>query len=141
MLSVKEYAEKHGVSTQSVYKMMQTHRIELDGHIVKQGKTRYLTDEAIEILEKYRMASQVVVKQVEDQAKIEELKQQIADLQGKILSQSEELVVAYKKIADQAKLLGQIEERETYHQKQIVDLNIKLEEERNKGFFKRLFGF
>lgn len=140
MLSVKEYAEKHGVSTQSVYKMMQTHRIELDGHIVKQGKSRYLTDEAVEILESYRMASQVVVKQMEDQTKIEELKQQIAELQAKILSQSEDLVEAYKKLSDQSKLLGQIEERESYHQKQIIDLEIALDEEKNKSFFKRLFG-
>lgn len=140
MLSVKEYAEKHGVSTQSVYKMMQTHRIELDGHIVKQGKARYLTDEAVEILESYRMASQVVVKQMEDQTKIEELKQQIAELQAKILSQSEDLVEAYKKLSDQSKLLGQIEERESYHQKQIIDLEIALDEEKNKSFFKRLFG-
>lgn len=80
MKTVKEYAEIKGVSHQAVYKMLQVHKDELEGYIIKRGRTRFLTDEAIDILEKYRESNPVIVDQVHSRERIEELENNIKRL-------------------------------------------------------------
>lgn len=80
MKTVKEYAEIKGVSHQAVYKMLQVHKDELEDYIIKRGRTRFLTDEAIDILEKYRESNPVIVDQVHSRERIEELENNIKRL-------------------------------------------------------------
>lgn len=80
MKTVKEYAEIKGVSHQAVYKMLQVHKDELEDYIIKRGRTRFLTDEAIDILEKYRESNPVIVEQVHSREQIEELENNIKRL-------------------------------------------------------------
>ena len=70
MITIKDYAQQQGISHQAVYQMLGTHKDELDPHIVKQGRTRFLTDEAVEILEKYRQQAPIVMERQDQVARI-----------------------------------------------------------------------
>lgn len=80
MLTVKQYAESKGVTHQSVYKQLQTHADELEPHIIQKGRTRYLTQEAVEILEKYRESNVQIIERTNDKEKIAELEETIKRL-------------------------------------------------------------
>lgn len=163
MKSVKEYAKMKGVTHQSVYKMIGTHKNELEPYIVHQGRTRYLTDEAIAILERYRDANPVIVNQTNDKERIEELETTIKqmlvrenELQREVAEANKELRRDAELRAEQAKLIATAEasklllEEKTNRLKETEDkLHFEsqradraeeaLEAERNKTFFQRLF--
>jgi len=116
MITIKEYAERKGVSHQSVYKQLQTHADELAEFIVTKGRTRYLTDEAIGILEQYRETNPQVVEKTNYQEKIEDLEREIEIMRKNQLilehekaALSMELKEAYKEKAEQAKLIADAE--------------------------------
>lgn len=116
MKTVKEYAEMKGVSHQAVYKMLQVHKDELEDYIIKRGRTRFLTDDAIAILEKYRESNPVIVDQVHSRERIEELENTIKqmlvrenELQREIAANNKELREMAELRATQAKLIAEAE--------------------------------
>lgn len=116
MITIKEYAEQKGVSHQAVYKQIQTHLGELEEHIITQGRTRYLTDEAVAILEKYRDTNVQIIERTNDKELIAELKQNIEkllqrenELEREKSSLSIELKEVYKKQAEDARLVASAE--------------------------------
>lgn len=76
MITIKDYAKQQGISHQAVYQMLATHGEELESHIVKQGRTRFLTEEAVAILEKYRNQAPIVMERQDQVARIKELEQE-----------------------------------------------------------------
>ena len=76
MITIKDYAMQNGISHQAVYQMLGTHKEELDPHIVKQGRTRFLTDKAVEILEQYRQQATIVIDRQDQTERIKELEQE-----------------------------------------------------------------
>ena len=96
MITIKDYAKQNGISHQAVYQMLGTHKEELDPYIVKQGRTRFLTDEAIEILEKYRQQAPIVMERQDQTAQIEELKRE----RDNLLIQTADLGVRLANLAD-----------------------------------------
>lgn len=80
MISIKDYAQENGVSYEAVRQQVVRYKEELAGHIRKQGRTQYLDDVAVAILNDHRAQNPVVVynkdagEQLRSlQAKVEEL--------------------------------------------------------------------
>lgn len=116
MKTIKQYAEMKGVSHQSVYKMLQTHKDELEPHIVTQGRTRYLTDEAVVILESYRESNPVIIDRTNDKERIDELENTIKqmlirenELQREIAENNKELRRYAELRAEQAEQIATAE--------------------------------
>lgn len=142
LVSIKDYAKNKGVTHQSVYQMMKTHEEELKNYIVKQGRTRYLTEEAIEILEKYSNV-QVVIERAEYHEEVERLKEENKNLLIKVAAQADKIAELSEWKADQSLLIAEahqtkilLEEKKS----EIQELKEELEKEKNKGFFARLLG-
>ena len=156
LVSIKDYAKNKGVTHQSVYQMMKTHEEELKDYIVKQGRTRYLTEEAIEILEKYSNV-QVVIERAEFHEEIERLKEENRNLLIKVAAQADKIAELSEWKSDHAVMIAEanqnkllLEEKTKQFDKlkadnrQLTDelaiTKQELEHERNKGFFAKLFG-
>lgn len=107
MISIKDYAEQKGVTTQAVYKQLQTHSVELKGCIVKQGRTRYLTDEAVAILNQYRESSPQVIERTNDRELIEQLRMENKNLLIKIAAQADKIADLSDWKSEQALLIAE----------------------------------
>lgn len=106
MKSIKAYAEERNISHQAVYQMMATHKEELKEHIIKDGRTRYLTPEAEAILDKYRNKSAIVVEAQNNSAEIEQLKIEKENLLIKVAAQADEIAELSKWKADNSVALA-----------------------------------
>lgn len=157
MKLIKDYANERGISHQAVYKLIETHKIELQQHIVKQGRTRFLTPKAEEILDSYRNKSQIVIEKAESNDEIEQLRQENRNLLLKITEQANKIAELSEWKADNSVLIAEananiklLEDKNARisdleaNNKQISDeLSITKEElkkERNKSIFARIFG-
>lgn len=114
MITIKEYAESHGKSVQSVYKQMKSkeNATLLDGHIVVEKinnkNVKMLDDVAVQILDDASKQSIQVVLQNEDKETIERLEEENKKLLLKIASLQEELINTQKELnneKDNVKLL------------------------------------
>ena len=135
MISIKDYAELKGVSTQAVYKQLQTHDTELKGHIVKQGRTRYLTDEAVAILDKYREASPQIIERSNDRELIEQLEIENKNLLIKIAAQADKIAELSDWKADQALLIAEAGQKQLLLEeriRQVEDLEEAVREAEKK---------
>lgn len=106
MLTIRDYAKSRHISYEAVRQSIKRHKDELSEHISKQGKTQYLSDTAVEILDKYRLKGNVSVydRTVEDTTEadtVDLLKNQIIILQQKIIELQNESKIG---IEAQAKL-------------------------------------
>lgn len=84
MLSIKDYAERKGVSTQAVYKQLKTHEKALEGHIQKISGKRYLDDEAVAYLDAQSESTPSVIVQNGTDELIEELRAENERLKLKV---------------------------------------------------------
>ena len=92
MVTIKEYAEIKGVSTQAVYKQLKTHEKALQGHVQKIKGTRYLDDEAVAYLNKQSESSPAVVIQTDNEELLEALKVENENLKIKIMELQDQLI-------------------------------------------------
>ena len=158
MITVKEYAKNVGKSQQAVYKQLNSkkNKIRLDGHIIKQNGTSYLDDEAVEILNESRQATVVLMEQEKDE-EIERLKEEKENLLLKIAMQADKIAELSEWKSDHAVMIAEannnkllLEEKSKQYDelkadnRQLTDelaiTKQELEQERNKGFFAKLFG-
>lgn len=118
MISIKDYAKEKGVTTQAVYKQLQTHSTELKGHIVKQGRTRYLTDEAVAILDQYRESSPQIIERSNDRELIEQLRQENKNLLILNAEQANKIATLADWKAEQALLIAEAKQKQLYLEEQ-----------------------
>lgn len=89
MITIKDYAKSRNISYEAVRQSIKRHKAELAEHISKQGKTQYLNDIAVGILDKYRNKGTVSVSVFEqsesNQELIDGMKNQIILLQQQII--------------------------------------------------------
>lgn len=115
LITIKEYANKKNVSYEAVRKQIQKYKDnELKKHIIKQNKTQYLDEYAVEFLDNRRRESPIMVVQMD---KDEELKR--LEVENKLLMvKVAELQEALLREKDQVKALQEdkimlLEERST----------------------------
>lgn len=117
MITVKEYADKNGVTAQSVYKRINSKKLKdrLKGHIVIEYGVKCLDDVAIEILNETKKVSTntlSVVKNKENKEELEKLKEENTRLKDELIAKQnkyenvlEQLLIAQKQIAEKDKQL------------------------------------
>jgi hypothetical protein len=140
-ISISEYAKSKGVSTQAVYKQLKSHESKLQGLIITASGKRWLSPDAVKILDAASKSSPIVLVDEADKIKLEEAEQRIRDLeeqlqivQNKVLTAQETIIslqqskIDYITIHERSKLL--LEQKETEIQ------NLK-----NRSLWRRLFNF
>lgn len=83
-LTINEYAQTKGVSTQAVYKQLKAHEWELSGKIINREGKRWLSPEAIEILDKASKTSAPIIIDSIDKSKLEDAERRIQELQEQL---------------------------------------------------------
>lgn len=153
MITVKEYADKNGVTAQSVYKRINSKKLKdrLKGHIVIEYGVKCLDDVAIEILNETKKVSTntlSVVKNKENKEELEKLKEENERLKDELIHKQnkyenvlEQLLIAQKQIAEKDKQL--LEYQNTEKEKEMKEPD-KTEpenqnEEKKGNWFTRLF--
>ena len=100
MVSLKDYAKESGVTYEAVRQQVKRYSADLEGHIHQQGRTQYLDDAGVAILDSHRAQRPMVIYEADYDRELRQKEQEV-----KILN--EELKEAYK---EQAQLLRQIGE-------------------------------
>ena len=161
MVSIRDYAKMNNVSYEAIRQQVKRYEDELNGHIIKQNRTQFLDDVAVDILDQHRKENPVVIinkdtdsrlKQLEDENKNllikvaqqadkisqlnEDLKNKIEQMTSLLLENNEKTFLLEQK-KDHAEQLNR-EKKEQLNE--IEMLKNELEKEKNKGFFARLFG-
>lgn len=101
-MTIREYADSRQVTYEAVRQLIKKLSGELDGHITKQGRTRYLDNEAVRILDDRRKGSRVSVikaKVTENEDTIDQLKNEIILLQKQLLEAKDTLRLASENVA------------------------------------------
>lgn len=151
MITVKEYADKNGVTAQSVYKRINSKKLKdrLKGHIVIEYGVKCLDDVAIEILNEAKKVSTntlSVVKNKENKEELEKLKEENERLKDELIHKQnkyenvlEQLLIAQKQIAEKDKQLLEYQntEKETREPDKTEPENQN--EEKKGNWFTRLF--
>jgi len=133
LYTIKQYAESQKVTYEAVRKQINRYKKDLDGQIIKKGRTQYLTDEAVAFLSEHRHASPAIVYRQEKQSEQEAQKIELEDLRTKYALVLEKLASiqeenAREKIALNAKI-------EMLYQKQIELLEAP--KKKRKWFWQR----
>lgn len=151
MITVKEYADKNGVTAQSVYKRINSKKLKdrLKGHIAIEYGVKCLDDVAIEILNETKKVSTntlSVVKNKENKEELEKLKEENEHLKDELIHKQnkyenvlEQLLIAQKQIAEKDKQLLEYQntEKETREPDKTEPENQN--EEKKGNWFTRLF--
>lgn len=98
MQTIREYAKNNGVSYEAIRKQIKTYEVELKDHIMKNGRTQYLDDYAVEFLNKKRANSTIIETKVEQTEYIKSLEAENKNLLIKIAELEAELITAERKI-------------------------------------------
>ena len=134
MVTIKEYASVRNISYEAVRQSIKRHSAELGDHIFKQGRTTCLDDQAVEILDNYRVtrAVKISAQEVTEQNEyIDQLKDQIMQLQNRVIelekdqNKAIEAKVRYELLTEKASAqeeqIGALQaEASEYHDKLIV---------------------
>ena len=161
MVSIRDYAKMNNVSYEAIRQQVKRYEDELNGHIIKQNRTQFLDDVAVDILDQHRRENPVIIvnqdtdsrlKQLEDENKnllikvaqqADKISQLNEDLKNKI-EQMTSLMLENKEktfLLEQKKDHEEQLDREKKEQlNEIEKLKNELEKEKNKSFFARLFG-
>lgn len=111
MISIKEYAEKNHISYEAVRKQVARYRDTLKEHIIVQGRTQYLDDDAIAYLDEKRATNPVVIIESDKNTQIEELRTQNENLKIKILDLQDQLIKSKDQLLERDKELIELKEQ------------------------------
>jgi len=140
MMTIKEYAASRDISYEAARMSLKRHDKELSEHIHKHGKTRYLDDTGIEILDSYRISKtpEIYTGNGNQEATIDSLKNQIILLQNQII----ELQKENKASLEASVKLQMIEEHTGKLEKENQDLREELQsqQEELRSYQKTIFG-
>lgn len=140
MITVKDYAAQKGVTERAVYKQIKGKRIseKLNGHIQTIDGKMWLDDDAVAILNGSRENSPAAIAQVDKDARIKELEDQIKlmitrenILEREKAELSKELKDAYREKAENAKLIASAEANQILLEERTARLN-ELKEENDQ---------
>ena len=151
MSTVKEDADKNGVTAQSVYKRINSKKLKdrLKGHIVIEYGVKCLDDVAIEILNETKKVSTntlSVVKNKENKEELEKLKEENERLKDELIHKQnkyenvlEQLLIAQKQIAEKDKQLLEYQNTEKEMKEPDKTEPENQNEEKKGNWFTRLF--
>lgn len=158
MIKLQDFAISKGVTDKAIYKHLNKHKIELDGHYEKKGKNGTWLDEyACDFISSLMISNPIVLGDSEQQKEIELLKRKNNDLADKIIK-AQEIMLTMKDEMTKLQIVNSSQQLKIEHQEEKIkqfdeliannrqlsdELAItrkELEKEKNKGFFVKLFG-
>ena len=102
-ISIRDYAKEQHITYEAARKQVRRYEAELEGHTYKQGRTQYIDDYAVELLNNHRRQNPVIIVQQDKDDELQQLRQenkallqQVAALQDKLLTARENAVEAAK---------------------------------------------
>lgn len=170
MIKLQDFANQCGVTDRAIQKHLKKHEKELQGHFERKGPNGTWLDETAQAYIRSLMVTRLPVADAATLNELQELKDKNKELEERIerkdilyeklqarLEEKENVLEDYKKQmlliedknaekirAAEDKLKNELQEK--YNQevadlkRQLEEKQRELDEERNKGFFKRLFG-
>lgn len=152
VISMREYAIKHGITYQAVWKTANKYMDELEGHISTQNRTKYLDEEAQAFLDEKRKVNPIVIVEEASRDEIEKLKAElderdalIRELQSRIIDLQDDKILLIQDSANAQKYLEDSERKDQELLKaheELTDTKIKLAEAQKEAqsYHKSLFG-
>lgn len=104
MITIKDYAKKHSISYEAARKSVSRYKDELEGHVITEGRTQYLDDEAVAFLDGKRQQNPVVIVNMDKDEEIERLRSEkeallirIAELQDSLIREKDKCALLQEK--------------------------------------------
>lgn len=94
VVSLRQFADSNNISYEAVRKQVIRYQKELEGHIVKDGQTQYLDDEAVKFLKERRKKNPVILANLSQEEEIQNLKEQLSAVKDALISVQEQLTKA-----------------------------------------------
>lgn len=91
MVSIRDYAKINNVSYEAIRQQVKRYENELKGHIVKKNRTQFLDEVAIEILDKHRKESPVIIINQDINSKVKLLEDENKNLLIKVAAQADKI--------------------------------------------------
>ena len=149
MITIREYARKNNVSYEAIRKQIKRYENELKEHIIKQNRTQFLDEVAVEILDRHRGECPIVIVNQDTSSKLQLLEEENKNLLVKVAAQADKISQLSEELKNKTEemtslLLEDKEktlllEQKKNQEEELERLKKELEAERNKGFFSRLF--
>ena len=92
LMTIKQFAEDQGISYEAVRKQVSRYSEELSGHILKQNRTQYLDEKAVEFLKERRRESPIVLQTMDQGEEISRLRDQVESLKAQLMTAQNELL-------------------------------------------------
>lgn len=92
LMTIKQFAESQNVTYEAVRKQIVSYGEELKEHIIRNGRTQYLDEWAVEFLTKRRRENPVILLSQDKDETIELLKSQIETLRVQLMTAQSELL-------------------------------------------------
>lgn len=160
LVTIKQFADSQGITYEAVRRQVARYSEELSDHIIRQNRTQYLDEKAVEFLKERRRESPIVLQTIDQgeeigrlQDQVESLKAQLVTAQNKLLEAQERVISlqdeAQKALEDRARYTALLEDHETQKKKlqETEDQLRRVEAERDeavqesKSYYKSWFGF
>ena len=149
MITIKEYAKKNNVSYEAIRKQIKRYENELNGHVIKQNRTQFLDEVATAILDKHRKENPIVILNQDTDNQIQQLKEENRNLLLKVAAQADKITELSEWKADNAILIAEANQTKMLLEQnkselglaheELIKIKSELDQEKNKGFFARLF--
>ena len=160
LVTIKQFADSQGITYEAVRRQVARYSEELSDHIIRQNRTQYLDEKAVEFLKERRRESPIVLQTIDQgeeigrlQDQVESLKAQLVTAQNKLLEAQERVISlqdeAQKALEDRARYTALLEDHEDQKRKlqETSDQLWRVEAERDeavqesKSYYKSWFGF
>lgn len=160
LVTIKQFADSQGITYEAVRRQVARYSEELSDHIIRQNRTQYLDEKAVEFLKERRRESPIVLQTIDQgeeigrlQDQVESLKAQLVTAQNKLLEAQERVISlqdeAQKALEDRARYTALLEDHEDQKRKlqETSDQLRRVEAERDEAvqesrrFIKSWFGF
>lgn len=138
-VSIGDYAKNKGVSTQAVYKQIKAHQSALKGLIITDSGKRWLSQDAVKILDDASKASAIIYVDEVDKAKLEDAELRIQELQEQLqiaqdkLSKAQDMIISLQ--ADKIDCIGITERSKLL----LEQKDMELQKTKNRNLWQRIF--
>ena len=128
LVTIKQFADSQGITYEAVRRQVARYSEELSDHIIRQNRTQYLDEKAVEFLKERRRESPIVLQTIDQgeeigrlQDQVESLKAQLVTAQNKLLEAQERVISlqdeAQKALEDRARYTALLEDNEAKEKK------------------------
>lgn len=107
LITIKDYADRSGISYEAARQLINRHRDELGDHITKRKKTQYLDEEAVELLNGIRGNNELSARMSSDAEELADLRQEKAIMLQKIAEQADRISALAEWKAEQSMLIAE----------------------------------